>query len=166
MFGTSFPSWPQFYALWRLHQRSSRKNHLLSWKGLLYFSMTEQAVYWKSTKHARSYSARNQGNLTAYRQLKQRLSSTSDEQHFRELILESKPSCASPHFLAPQTGDGSVKHVAGHRIGRLLNKQKTPAMNLSTVDVKLHVGGDASVWRLIWCAPASANVAEIANSNS
>ena len=48
-------------------------------------------------------------------------------------------------FLALQTGDGSVKHVAGHRIGRLLNKQKTPAMNLSTVDVKLHVGGDASV---------------------
>lgn len=128
--------------------------------------MTEQAVYWKSTKHARSYSARNQGNLTAYRQLKQRLSSTSDEQYFRELIFGAKPSCASPHFLALQTGDGSVKHVAGHRIGRLLNKQKTPAMNLSTVDVKLHAGGDASVWRLIWCPPASANVAEIANSNS
>ena len=49
MFRTSFPSWPQFYALWRLHQRWSRKNHLLSWKGLWYFSMTEQAVYWKST---------------------------------------------------------------------------------------------------------------------
>ena len=96
-------------------------------------------------KHARSYSARNQGNLTAYRQLKQRLSSTSDEQYFRELILRAKPSCVSPYFLALQTGDGSVKHVAGHRIGRLLNKQKTPAMNLSTVDVKLHAEGDASV---------------------
>ena len=80
-----------------------------------------------------------------------------------ELILGAKPSCASPHFLALQTGDGSVKHVAGHRIGRLLNKQKTPAMNLSTVDVKLHAEGDA---RLIWCAPASANVAEVAKSNS
>ena len=128
--------------------------------------MTEQAVYWKSTKHARSYSVRNQGNLTAYRQLKQRLSSALDEPYLREHILGAKPFCASPHFLVLQTGDGSVKHVAGHRIGRLLNKQKTPAMNLSTVDVKLHAEGDASVWRLIWGAPASANVAEIANSNN
>ena len=94
--------------------------------------MTEQAVYWKSTKHARSYSARNQRNLTAYRQPKQRLSSTSDEQYFRELILGAKPSYASPHFPALQTGDGSVKQIAGHRIGRLFNKQKTPAVNLFT----------------------------------
>ena len=91
----------------------------------------------KVSKRAMSCSARNQGNLTAYR--------TSDEQYFRELVLGSKPSCARPHFLALLTGDGSVKQVAGHRIGRLLNKQKTPAMNLSTVDVKLHLGGDASV---------------------
>ena len=133
-----------------------REESLAVLERLWYFSMTEKAVYWKSTKHGRSYSARNQGNLTAYRQLKQRLSSTSDEQYFRELILGAKPSCVSPHFLALQTGDGSIKHVAGHRIGWLLNKQKTPAMNLSTVDVKLHAGGDASVWRLIWCAPASA----------
>ena len=72
------------------------------------------------------------------------MSSTSDEQYFSELILVAKPSCASPHFLALQTGDGSVKRVAGHRVGRLLNKQKTPAMNLFTVDVKLHEGRDAS----------------------
>ena len=67
------------------------------------------------------------------------------EQHIRRAVLGAKPFCASPHFLALQTRDGSVKHVAGHRIGRLLNKQNTPAMNLSTVDVKLHAGGDASL---------------------
>ncbi|CAH3139830.1 unnamed protein product [Porites lobata] len=40
------------------------------------------------------------------------------EQHIRRaLILGAKPSCVSPHFLALQTGDGSIKHVAGHRIG-------------------------------------------------
>lgn len=31
-----------------------------------------------------------------------------DEQYFREFILGAKPPCASPHFLALQTGDGSI----------------------------------------------------------
>ena len=52
-------------------------------------------------KHGGSYSERNQGNLTAYRQLKQRLSSTSDEQYFRELILRGQTLLCQPTLPSP-----------------------------------------------------------------
>ena len=71
------------------------------------------------------------------------------EQHIRRAVLQGAHTWGQTLLCQPELpSPGSVKHVTGHRIGRLLNKQKTPAMNLSNVDVKLHAGGDANVLRL------------------
>ena len=72
------------------------------------------------------------------------------EQHIKRAVLQGAHTwgqtlLCQPALPTPADWGGSVKHIAGHHIGQLLNKQKTPAMNLSTVDVKLHAWGDAGV---------------------